>query len=564
MSGIPTIQGNLEKMAKEQEDAFEKADKLSKKGGKANAQKVESANSRLQNANQQWDSQAPFIFETLQALDETRLNHLRDVLTQYETHEADQIERNRITVEQTLSSLLEVDTSQEIRNWSRANVSEKPQRRAIRQQSTAGSSITSPPASMAPPATSGSAGGDDGNVRNSEQSGRLEPHAGERPPSRFARSFTISHCALFARVMCCCCSVHAYLKTESKLKSRFGTMIGRRRQSIHGGFARAPSPSKGAALPSFPSFGRNASSRDGRPSPSPRQSSNNLRETSHDNRLSSLAESPTIPRSLDGHTNGVTRPALITESTSNITNGAVGGASPDLSGIKPPPGPPPSHLKENRKDSEGFTVPSVMDDPISQAQQEAAQDSDQPQFNVAIRNEPIPEQDADAAAALSSVANTLRYSQAVTPNRKVGTVRGRRDVRNTIYMPSGSNSLDVTTSGHVMPPSPGIQLGRSAALAVLSSNEHAPPSTSDTTSIRSGHSLMSNAVVRHADMHNSGLNASFIETVNATLEGGRVKTTEIKGEIALIFNGTESDTKPSGISSSPNDLLEFELIFKSN
>jgi hypothetical protein len=180
MSGIPTIQGNLEKMAKEQEDAFEKAERFSKKGGKANAQKVESANSRLQNANQQWDSQAPFIFETLQALDETRLNHLRDVLTQYETHEADQIERNRITVEQTLSSLLELDTSQEIRNWSQANVSDKPRQRTVRQQSTAGSSIT-PPSSLAPPATPGSTAGDNANVRNSEQSGRLEPPSGEKP-----------------------------------------------------------------------------------------------------------------------------------------------------------------------------------------------------------------------------------------------------------------------------------------------------------------------------------------------------------------------------------------------
>jgi hypothetical protein len=337
-------------------------------------------------------------------------------------------------------------------------------------------------------------------------------------------------------------------KIESKLKSRFGTMMGRRRQSIHGGFNRAPSPSKGGGLPSFPSFGRNTSSRDGRPSPSPRQSSNNLREISHDNRLSSLAESPTSPRSPNGNANGVARPALISESTSNTTNGVTGGAYPDLSGVEPPPGPPPSHLKaENRKDSEGFTVPSAMDDPISQAQQEAAQESEQPQFNLAIRNEPIPEQDADAAAALSSVTNTLRSAQAVTPSRKVGTVRGRRDVRNTIYMPSASNSLDVTTSEHPLPPSPGIQFGRNAALAALSSNEHVAPSASDTTSIRSGHSLMSTILVKHADMHDPGLNASFIETVNATLEGGDVKTSKISGEIALIFNKTETDTTLPGM-----------------
>lgn len=139
---MTTIQGNLAAMAKELEEAQDKSDKLTRKGGKASTQKVESAASKLQSANQQWESQSPFIFETLQALDETRLNHLRDVLTQYETHEADQIERNRITVEQTLSSLLEIDTSQEIKNWSQAAVAGRSMtERSARQLSNAGSSV---------------------------------------------------------------------------------------------------------------------------------------------------------------------------------------------------------------------------------------------------------------------------------------------------------------------------------------------------------------------------------------------------------------------------------------
>jgi hypothetical protein len=141
MSGIATIQGNLGNMAKELEDAQDKFEKLNKKGGKASAQKVESATSKLQTATQQWASQSPFVFERLQALDESRMNHLRDVLTQYETHEADQVERNRITVEQTLRSLLEIDSSQEIKNWSQATVAGRPiTERTARQLSNAGSS----------------------------------------------------------------------------------------------------------------------------------------------------------------------------------------------------------------------------------------------------------------------------------------------------------------------------------------------------------------------------------------------------------------------------------------
>jgi hypothetical protein len=154
MQGMSTVQGNLSSMAKELQDAQEKSDKLSKKGGKASSQKVDQASSKLQTAESQWDSQAPFIFESLQALDERRLNHLRDVLTQFETHQADQVERNRITVEGALGSLLEVDTAQEIRNWSQQAVAGKPiTERKARQLSTAGSTsaAATPSVSTIPP-----------------------------------------------------------------------------------------------------------------------------------------------------------------------------------------------------------------------------------------------------------------------------------------------------------------------------------------------------------------------------------------------------------------------------
>lgn len=331
------------------------------------------------------------------------------------------------------------------------------------------------------------------------------------------------------------------------MKSRIGTMLGRRRQSIHGAFGRAPSPNKG-----FVPFGR-TTSRDGRPSPSPRASSSNLRESeSRDMRLSSLAESPP-PLSPPGQTDGVNRISADAIVTGSETNGILRPQTPDLSDVQPPSGPPPSHQKaaqESRKDSEGFTLPATMNDPISQAQHEAAQDGEQPSFKLDIRNEPIQEQDADAQAALSNVANTLRSTQLVTPNRKVATVRGRRDVRTTVYMPI-QNSFDSAGLENAVPPSPGIATGRAAALAALSSGEHGAQSVSDTTSIRSGHSLVNNVAAKHAEMHQPGLNASVVETVSATLENGLVKTTKINGEIALIHNQKEED------SSSPVPLSMF-------
>lgn len=180
MQAMTTTQGNLASMARELDSAQEKSDKLTRKGGRASTQKVEAATSQLTNARQQWDSQAPFIFETLQALDETRLNHLRDVLTQYQTFEADQIERNRTTVEQTLASLLEIETSQEIRNWSRVGNSEKA-KSTRRARATSNATSTAPPAATSslrpPPVPSHS---DNMSQRSSEQSTRQEQPSGGR------------------------------------------------------------------------------------------------------------------------------------------------------------------------------------------------------------------------------------------------------------------------------------------------------------------------------------------------------------------------------------------------
>lgn len=533
---MTTIQGNLAAMARELEDAQDRSDKLSKKGGKASAQKVDVAQSRLQTATNSWDAQSPFIFETLQTLDERRVNHLRDVLTQYQTLEMDNINRNQRSVESTLGLLLEIETAQEIQNWSQAaGTGGKPmiERRTTTRQSSIAGSTSAGNASMPAPPTPASTHTDD----QSEHSEKREQGMINLFQLVFLSWSSLRPSWEFP--------TRTDSSLESKLKSRFGTMLGRRRQSVHGGFGRAPSPNKGF----MPFGGRNTASRDGRPSPSPRASSNNLRESpAPDNRLSSLAESPPArsPTSqINGHTHDNDPDSINSIASNNFdgpsraTNGTAASNLPDLSDVQPPPGPPPSHVKaaETQRDAEGFSVPAPMNDPISQAQQDAALELDQPQFKLDIRKEPIPEQDADAQAALSSVANTLRSS--TTPSRKAGTVRGRRDVRNTIFVPAmpTGNSLDVTSPESQYPPSPGIAPGRAAALAALSSGEHTgAPSASDTTSIRSGHSLTNHALVKHTESHAPGLHASIIETVSVTFENGIVKSSKINGEIALVHN----------------------------
>jgi len=101
MQSMSTVQGNLASMAREVEGR--------------NGKSGRGRNGSVDNATEQWDSQAPYVMEQLQAVDESRCNHLRDVLTQYQTHEVDQVERNRLTAEQCLNALLTVETADEIK-----------------------------------------------------------------------------------------------------------------------------------------------------------------------------------------------------------------------------------------------------------------------------------------------------------------------------------------------------------------------------------------------------------------------------------------------------------------
>lgn len=109
LKAMPTIQGRLASMVRDLDAAHKNADKM-----KSKSTRVDGAAHEEQEALAQWDSQAPYVFEKLQIVDESRLNHLRDVLTQFQTHEVDQVERNRVTAEQCLNSLLNVETEDEI------------------------------------------------------------------------------------------------------------------------------------------------------------------------------------------------------------------------------------------------------------------------------------------------------------------------------------------------------------------------------------------------------------------------------------------------------------------
>lgn len=148
MQAVTSSQPNFASMAKELSTTQKKADKLNAKGGS----RADEASTSVDNAARQWESQAPFVFEQLQLLDERRVNHLRDVLTQLQTHEVDQVERNRASAESCLNALLNVETSDEIRTYAaKIGSGGRPPPPVQRRSSAAGSSRPMSSSLQAPP-----------------------------------------------------------------------------------------------------------------------------------------------------------------------------------------------------------------------------------------------------------------------------------------------------------------------------------------------------------------------------------------------------------------------------
>ncbi|KAI6245026.1 Cytoskeletal protein syp1 [Erysiphe necator] len=500
MANVTTMRGNISSLARELEDAQTKNDRLSRKGGKASASKVEAASNRLQAARQQWDVQAAFVFESLQALDERRVNHLRDLLTQYQTHEADHIQLNREAVESTLKSLIEISTEAEIKNWSQTDGAKK------KNFKTKGTSV-------------------------------LDVQAASDPTSSLGHDDNLSDHTIQARME----------TSEIKKLQRMGTLLTRRRKSVQSVF-RSASPS--LKKNGFQPFGRDANNRSSGPqSPSRLPTSYTIES---DSRLFSLPEStPSSPKAdTDGNTldgnSGVGLPprksSLSPLQCETSTKTATAPNHESSSEILP------ASNNTNSLINEGYSIPQVTSDPISRAIEEASQDN-QPQFKLSIRKDPIQEQESDAEVALSNVTNTLRSSQTSTPNRKTGTFRGRRDVRNTMSIRTG-DSLSPTPE-HVLPitPTPSSPTttttasGKAPALSKNPSIEKFALVPSDNASIHSEKSWKIQAPARHPEMRISGLNCSIIETVSCSFDGETPVLCTINGEIAFTHNlATDTNT----------------------
>lgn len=565
MQAMSTIQGNLASMARDVENAQKKSERLNNKGS-TNASR---ADSELEGAQSQWSSQSPYVFESLQALDESRLNHLRDALTQFQTHEIDAIEKTRVSAESVLNILLNVETADEIKTYalrvSSGDMVPKETRARNRQ------SIFVPP-SLGP-----SSHHDDG----------ASMRSGSAPAERASEPE----------------------KKSGKGLKRLGTLLGRKNREskmIPDRASESPErkPSRPSAFNSLSSrFGRNSdlptpleeSEEPTRPR-SPLRTITSNTNSSYRGTANGDKELPPI----DGSAQSLAAAGLAPESNHQSFQQSSSSHLQEPLQPSQPSLPPqstsqsfasefpatmqpmqPTQPVQSIRDNQGFSEPPAAVDPISQAEREAADanDANQPQFKLDIRNAPIAEEGGDAA--LTSMANTLKMQAPPPTSRRAGTVRGRRDMRASVYGQSPVTTPDVTTEEEPVrtispavqtheatrapleistsslpaaqsPSSPGFASSSSAfspfhgSAQAIAANVFARPASRigesdyDAGSIRSGRSLSSSQsqTNKHPDLHEPGLNSSIIETVSAWFDQGQLTRSVTIGEIALAYNPT--------------------------
>ncbi|KAL9019369.1 MAG: hypothetical protein Q9185_003355 [Variospora sp. 1 TL-2023] len=534
MQAMSTIQGNLTAVAKELDAAQKRADRMS--GGKASANKVAEAISSAEAIDREWQSQAPYVFEQLQALDENRVNHLRDVLTQLETHEVDQVERSRISAESCLNTLLNVDTKEEISAFVARTSAALPTIQPTTRSRTASGNMLST-------TTPSRAQDDRASEISATSEGALRSSSVAGPPRRCPPRYNADSYTQFSTAP----------TPESKPQRfglrRLGTVMGRRKDNKKPG-DRPPSPEKRSRTHLNP-LRRGTSSKNMQAIPSPDEEAMPMPKSPpqrgatspQPTRSQNVAASPSPPeqRRTNERVNGdVIQPAPPRSSTLPIANGIQTNAAPVA---QEPAQVAPAQTSETQRDNEGFNIAPPAHDEISRAQQEAAAKqvlSSLRLFRLDIRSEPIREQGPDAQLALSSVANTLRaQAQQIPTLRKPTANRGRRDVRNTVFVPS-PQPPDLPGPGDSPIPPPSI-FGNASTL----SSE--PQQGSDAYSIRSAHSMSSlgQTAAKHAEMTQPGLNGSVVETVSASFSSGQVTKAVVIGELALAHVALEGTPNAS-------------------
>ncbi|RMZ80024.1 hypothetical protein DV738_g3035, partial [Chaetothyriales sp. CBS 135597] len=559
LQAVSSSQSNLASIAR----GIESAQKKAARGGR----KADDANSSVDEASRAWESQAPYVFEQLQALDEQRINHLRDVLTQLQTDELDHVERARTSAESSLNALLNVETADEIKAFAGKTAARRRDSLG-RRSSAAGAGVAA--SSTRPTSSSASA-----------------HHPPAVPPPRQAHRQLAQPSAVTY-------DQRSFDQTPHKSKlgglKRLGTVIKGRKSVGTGGTLPGSLPEKkekkGRPFSAFRRADSSTSFQDLETTGQdlPRRNTEESRNalTQVQSTVTETQEEIT-PRGSPQQTEDATARASLVNGTAYTPQQPVSASTPDPSQATQRQPDEPTVLQpipaqgQQAEPQAAHTATS----PTLQQEVLAAPESDEGARNFAIRDQPIREDESEAHLAINSMAQHLRVqAQSSGLNRTQATVRGRRDVRNTVFIPSGVDSSAILAGGAAVG-----AVGALGAFGAAAAANAASPSTqslsqgepvavvpkapplrslhddlgvgSDTTSIHSAHSLAGHGP-HHPELHDPGLNASIVETVNTQFNESGITKAFATGEIALAYNNSTSADADTALIR----LQNFELLEK--
>ncbi|KAI5797694.1 Muniscin C-terminal mu homology domain-containing protein [Geopyxis carbonaria] len=490
-SAMKSLETNLNSVAKSIESTEERAEKLRKRGTKAKAQQVAEAATAVTNAFAEWDSQAPFVFEKLQAADESRCNNLRDALTRLQTLESDRAQTTIKSADLTLGIILDINTNDEIKAFAhKATVSLNKIERHPSRSANAGTINPSTPSIVTDDSVS---------VQSSHSGGATSGGVG---------------------------TAHGGLGLK-----RLGTVLrNRNRNSM---FHRSASPDK------------RSSDRSGKGHP-PLPPSPQVLKPGTPNSDSNTLTVPPPPMMMetDQHTTTISGQNGTGHSTLTSPETASNPANATNS-------PVPTNSEIPRTDAEGYTIPPSNHDLVGTAAGLHDEvEEHQPQFKVEIKNDVIHEEEEEADAALSKVANTLRAQNTVS--RKTRGRRDARDVRNTMFIANPPEITEHLTGSPPLTP-------RKSTTRPSNVNSE---TGSDTQSIKSSRSVtsLSTSPIKHPDLTKQGLSTSLVELVSMSYEAGQPVKSHVTGEIALAYNQEDNFEPPSSITIRMDNFSVLEKV----
>jgi hypothetical protein len=372
MNAVTSVQGNLGALAKDVDKAQQKTEKLQ---GKATSRQAD-ASSDLDHAQVQWQSQAPYVFEQLQVLDEARLAQLRDLFTQSQTIEMDQVEKHRATTEHCLNILLNVETQDEIATFAikaTANVPRATQSRSSNRASFAVPSLSIGRSNQGPSATDLAPIPSNTEAPSSQRDASINEKEKKGPLKGLKRFGTVMG-RRSSKVPAGALPPMTETPERKSKSSRFG--LGRSKSS----YLSDQEPESSSSRPPLPHVGSEIL--DEEPEPA-RAATTTEDRPLHNGTSSGTAQAPIINTYND-------IPSLSSSEVNNVNDSQISASS----------GP-----TIPQKDNEGFSVPPPVLDPISEASLALTGEAPQPQYNVNILSTPIKEE--GGAAALENVAGKL-------------------------------------------------------------------------------------------------------------------------------------------------------------